>query len=262
MQKAGTGAMDRQYQNAQPGCQPILWRTVDSLLAAICPWRCVCCNSAANGMDICADCLNDLPWLGNCCRRCGMPLTLTDSLTCGGCRAITDCSHSVDLCIAALSYEFPVDRFVTALKYRHKPEFARVLGDLLAIRIQEQIARPDYRLPDAIVPVPLHPLRLLQRGFNQSAEIARWVTATLQVKRDDHLVRRMRNTPAQAGLSREARLQNMRRAFSLTKPVTGMRVALLDDVITTGATISALADLFKRAGAMEVQVWATAKTVR
>jgi len=261
MQKAGTGAMDRQYQNAQPGCQPILWRAVDSLLAAICPWRCVCCNSAANGMDICADCLNDLPWLGNCCRHCGMPLTQTDSLTCGGCRAITNYSHSVDLCIAALSYEFPVDRFVTGLKYRHRPEFARVLGDLLAIRIQEESTRPDYRLPDAIVPVPLHPLRLLQRGFNQSAEIARWVAMTLQLPRDGRLVRRARNTPAQAGLSRAARLANIHRAFQLTAPVKGMRIALLDDVITTGATITALADLLKRAGALEIQVWAAARTV-
>jgi len=190
-----------------------------------------------------------------------MPLTVADSLICGGCRAITDCSHSVDLCIAALSYEFPVDRFVTALKYRHKPEFARVLGDLLTIRIQEQIARPDYRLPDAIVPVPLHPLRLLQRGFNQSAEIARWVAMTLQLPRDGRLVRRARNTPAQTSLSRTARLANMHRAFQLTAPVKGMRIALLDDVITTGATITALADLLKRAGALEIQVWAAARTV-
>jgi ComF family protein len=261
MQMAGTGAMDRQYQNGQPGCQPILWRTVDSLIAAICPWRCVCCNSAANGMEICADCLNDLPWLGNCCSHCGMPLTVTDSLACGGCLAIKNDSHSVDLCIAALSYEFPVDRFITGLKYRHKPEFARVLGDLLAIRIQEESARPDYRLPDAILPVPLHPLRLLQRGFNQSAEIARWVAKTLQLPRAGRLVRRVRNTPAQAGLSRTARLANMHRAFQLTAPVKGMRIALLDDVITTGATITALAELLKRAGVLEVQVWAAARTV-
>ena len=123
------------------------------------------------------------------------------------------------------------------------------------------MTRPDYRLPDAIVPVPLHPLRLFQRGFNQSAEIARWVATTLQLPRAGRLARRVRNTPAQAGLSRAARLQNMHRAFELTAPVTGMRLALLDDVITTGATITALADVFKHAGALEIQVWAAARTV-
>jgi len=212
-------------------------------------------------MEICPDCLNDLPWLGNCCRHCGLPLDQPAADICAACLSSADYPHSVDLCIAALSYEFPVDHFVTGLKYRHKPEFARLLGDLLAIRLQEQLTRPDYRLPNAIVPVPLHPLRLLQRGFNQSAEIARWVTATLQVTRDHGLVRRIRNTPAQTGQSRAARLHNMQQAFSLTKPVTGMRIALLDDVITTGATITALADLFKRAGASEVQVWTAARTL-
>jgi ComF family protein len=212
-------------------------------------------------MEICPDCLHDLPWLGNCCKHCGLPLSQPDADICGGCLARPHDSHSVDLCIAALSYEFPVDRFVTGLKYRHRPEFARLLGDLLAIRLQEQAALPDYRWPDAIVPVPLHPLRMLHRGFNQSAEIARWVGATLQVPRDHRLVRRIRNTPAQTGQKRAARLQNMRQAFRLTAPVAGMRIALLDDVITTGATISALADLLKRAGVLEVQVWAAARTV-
>jgi ComF family protein len=117
-------------------------------------------------------------------------------------------------------------------------------------------------LPDFIVPVPLHTRRLLKRGFNQAAEIARWVSQTMNIPRNFRLVRRVRNTPGQAGLSRRARLQNMHGAFSLAAPVAGARVALLDDVITTTATVAALANLLKQGGAREVQVWAPARTIR
>ena len=213
-------------------------------------------------MDICCDCINDLPWLGSCCGHCGMPLAEPDSAICGGCGAAAARGGSIDRCISALSYEFPVDRLVTGLKYRHRLECARVLGELLAIRLLEETGEPGFCLPDFIVPVPLHTRRLLKRGFNQAAEIARWVAQTLHIPRDFRLVRRVRNTPGQTGLSRSARLQNMHGAFSLAAPVAGARVALLDDVITTTATVAALADLLKRGGAREVQVWAAARTVR
>ncbi len=190
-----------------------------------------------------------------------MPLGCTDAGVCAGCASANSGSHAIDLCIAALSYEFPVDRLITGLKYRRQLPCARVLGELLTIRLLEETTRPGYRLPDVIVPVPLHPRRLLQRGFNQSAEVARWVAAELRLPLDFRLIRRTRDTPGQAGLSRAARLQNMHKAFSLAAPVAGTRIALLDDVITTSATVTALAQLCKRGGAREVQVWAAARTI-
>lgn len=193
--------------------------------------------------------------------HCAMPLGCGDSPICAGCESATGSLRVIDLCIAALGYEFPVDRLVTGLKYRRQLECARVLGELLAIRLLEETTRPGYSLPDVIVPVPLHPRRLLQRGFNQSAELARWAAAELGVPRDFRMIRRTRDTPGQAGLSRAARLQNMHKAFSLAAPVGGVRIALLDDVITTGATVAALAELCKRAGAKEIQVWAAARTI-
>lgn len=207
-------------------------------------------------------CLDDLPWLGRSCKYCALPLGFADSGACAGCESANSRSPAIDLCIAALSYEFPVDRLVTGLKYRQQLPCARILGELLAIRLLEETSRPGYQLPDVIVPVPLHPRRLLQRSFNQSAELARWVAAELHLPQSVQLIRRTRDTPGQAGLSRTARLQNMHKAFSLTAPVKGARVALLDDVITTSATVTALAQLCKRGGAQEVQVWAAARTIR
>lgn len=235
-------------------------RLVDSLLAAISAWRCTVCLEPALGMDLCTDCLEDLPWLGVTCRRCALPLPAESASLCGRCAQASE-PPAVDFCTAALAYEFPVDRLVTALKYMHRIEYARVLGELLAIRVHELLGLDQYVLPDLIMPAPLHPWRLLQRSFNQAAEIARWVAREhhLPVKTD--LIRRVRHTPRQAGLSRAVRLGNMRGAFKLHGNVAQLRVAVLDDVVTTMATTRELARVLKRAGAAEVQVWAVARTV-
>jgi ComF family protein len=235
-------------------------RLVDSLLAAVSPWRCVFCHGAAAGMDICPGCIDDLPWLGAVCRHCGLPLQPGEAACCAACGAADSRALLVDRCIPALRYEFPVDYLVTGTKYQQRLPLARVLGELLTIRLREEVGEPGFELPDVIVPVPLHPWRLLRRGFNQSAEIARWVSAGLGVPRAFGLVRRIRNTRSQAGLSRTARLQNMRHAFELTATVAGLRIAVLDDVITTAATVTELARLLRAGGAQEVQAWAVART--
>ena len=165
------------------------------------------------------------------------------------------------MCMAALAYEFPVDRLITALKYTHKIEYGRLLGELLAIRVHEQISERNFAMPDVIVPVPLHPRRLLRRGFNQAAEIARWVAREHRLPVMPGIVRRIRHTPAQAGLSRRARAGNVHNAFRLNGDVSGQRVALLDDVVTTAATTRELAGLLKQSGAAEVQVWAVARAI-
>ena len=234
---------------------------VDRLLAAISPWRCALCLEPALGMDLCTDCLEDLPWLGATCRHCAVPLPDGNELLCGAC-ARAGARRDVDLCVAALAYEFPVDRLVTALKYQHKVEFARVMGELLSIRLHELAGEDHYQWPDCIVPVPLHPLRVLQRGFNQAAEIARWVAREHNLPVKTSLIRRIRHTQGQAGLSRRARSGNVHNAFVINANVSERRIALLDDVVTTAATTAELARLLKRAGAAEVQVWTVARAIQ
>jgi ComF family protein len=233
---------------------------VDRLLAAISSWRCSVCLEPALGMDLCAGCLDDLPWLGATCRHCALPLPADNAVVCGACAQV-GARPAVDLCVAALAYEFPVDRLVTALKYLHKIEYARVMGELLSIRVHELAGEANYRWPDCIVPVPLHPLRVLQRGFNQAAEIARWVAREHSLPIKTGLVRRIRHTQGQAGLSRRARSGNVHNAFKVKGNVSQWRIALLDDVVTTAATTGELARLLKRAGAAEVQVWAVARAI-
>ena len=252
--------VDWKYQNAHLCCQPTITRWVDSLLAVISSWRCVLCLQPAQGMDLCADCLDDLPWLGTGCRHCALPLPDPSTAVCGRC-ARTRELRDIDICVAALAYEFPVDRLITALKYTRKIEYARVLGELLAIRVHELIRTDGYVLPDMVVAVPLHPWRLLQRSFNQAAEITRWVAYEHHLLINTGLVRRVRHTPGQAGLKRSARLGNLRDAFTLTANVTNLRIAVVDDVVTTAATTHALARLLKHAGAAEVQVWAVARAI-
>jgi len=248
------------YQNARLRCQPTAARWVDGLLASISSWRCVLCLQPAQAMDLCIDCLDDLPWLGAGCRHCALPLPDASAAVCGRC-ARSGKLQDIDICVAALAYEFPVDRLITALKYIRKHEYARVLGELLAIRVHELVQTEGYVLPDIVVAVPLHPWRLLQRSFNQAAEITRWVAYRHHLLINTGLIRRVRHTPGQTGLKRSARLSNLRNAFTLTADVTDLRIALVDDVVTTTATTHALAQLLKRSGAAEVQVWAVARAI-
>jgi ComF family protein len=249
--------MGGKYQKASRGCQPVALDFVDRLMTCIAPWRCVFCREAAHGMDICADCLNDLPWLGHCCRRCAMPLADVAAQFCGACAT---CAPSVDYCFAALAYEYPVDRLVTGLKYRRELAYARVLGELLAIRMCEVLRANEVKPPTQLVPVPMHPGRLAGRRFNQAEQIARWLSKDSGIPLNLVMARRARNTPPQAGLTRAARLQNLSGAFQLRQSAVHHRIALVDDVITTGATVRELAKRCKQQGALEVQVWAVART--
>jgi ComF family protein len=115
-------------------------------------------------------------------------------------------------------------------------------------------------LPDLVIPVPLHPARLRERGFNQSLEIARLVTKRLQLELDGRSVKRIRPTPPQTGLSEKERRRNLRAAFTISRDLRGRHVALLDDVITTGATLSELSYMLTRHGVERVDLWALART--
>jgi ComF family protein len=253
---------ERQYQNAHAGCQPGVGNLVDRLFAAVSPWQCVLCGEPAAGMDICPNCLDDLPWLGHACRSCAMPLRNTAENTCGRCAqegsSLPACGFGG--CRAALAYEFPVDRLLTGLKFSARMQYARVLGELLAIRIHEYRREEMFFMPDMLVPVPLHPRRLAARGFNQAAEIARWVAAEHGIAMAPEQVKRLRHTSRQTGLSRNARQKNVVGAFAVSPEVMNQRVAVVDDVITTQATAREIARAVRRAGAAVVQVWAVART--
>jgi ComF family protein len=206
---------------------------------------CFVCRGAARG-TLCESCDADLPRLVEpLCPRCA--LASPSGALCGRCLAQPP---HYDATIAALAYAFPADALVHALKFRGELALAPLLGKLL-------LEKASARGVDCLVPVPLSTQRLRERGYNQALEIARHLgAARLEI---DACVRE-RDAPPQAGLDREARRRNVRGAFRCQRSFAGERVALVDDVMTTGATLDALAKELKDAGAASVTNWVACRT--
>jgi ComF family protein len=198
---------------------------------------------------VCVACRAALPVLLQGCVRCAVPLPQRG--ICGECRRRPP---RFDAAFAAFEYRFPLDRLVQRFKYAGDLAIGRWLALELARAVQ---SRPH---PDLIVPVPLTAGRLRERGFNQAVELARVVARTLRVPAPLHSVERTRDAPSQSGLGRRARRANLRDAFHCRGPLRGRRIALIDDVVTTGATADAIARVLKKAGAAHVDVWAVART--
>jgi ComF family protein len=207
-------------------------------------------------MDICAGCSDDLPWLGHACRHCALPLRSGINV-CGRCQIGP---MPVDRCVAALLYEYPVDRLIGALKFQKRLCLARVLAELLVIKLTEHWSDQANPVPDLLLPVPMHAQRMAERSFNQAAEIAARVARRLQLKSDAYLGLRTKLTRPQTGLNRRSRMRNLGGAFALSGSVKNLHVAIVDDVITTGTTTTQLARVCKSAGAAKVEVWAVART--
>lgn len=152
-------------------------------------------------------------------------------------------------------YAYPIDHFIRSMKFRGERVFARVLGELLA---REHRSR-GWQLPQCIVPMPLHIERLRERGFNQSLEIARFAAACLGARVEGRALVRRVATREQSGLSLKARRKNVRGAFEVVHPLPPGRIALLDDVVTTGSTATAAIDALRAAGVREIELWAIAR---
>jgi ComF family protein len=207
-----------------------LWRSAGWQLA---PARCLLCGApGADRLDLCVHCIarlpaSTVPW------RPG--------------------EDHIGWQLAPWRYAHPVDAMVRQLKFHGERSYARALGTLLA---RQRRACPEP-LPDLIVPMPLHPRRLRARGYNQAAEIACFAGRELQRPRSQAL-RRTRDTAEQSALPRRQRRLNVHGAFAGTRGLTGLRVALIDDVVTTGSTARAAAAALHRAGAASIEVWALA----
>jgi ComF family protein len=213
--------------------------------------HCVLCGGAGSGRDLCLGCAADLPYNGEACPRCALPAP--GGRTCGAC---LERPPVWDAAFSLLRYDPPGDALLKALKFGRRLAIGRVLGELMAERLQ---ARP---LPERLVPMPLHPARECERGFNQAVELARPVARALDIPVDVDVCRRVRPTIAQSGLDPRARRRNVRGAFALRHRLTAKHVAIVDDVVTTGATAAALARELRRAGATRIELWSAARALR
>ncbi|KAA0978427.1 ComF family protein [Pseudomonas sp. ANT_H12B] len=219
---------------------------------------CLLCGEASDERTpICTACETDLPWLGDHCQTCALPLP-APGLTCGQC---LNQPPSFERVAAPWTYSFPIDSLITRFKHNAKWPFGRLLAEILAQFLQHRFDE-DLDRPDALIPVPLAPKRLRQRGFNQAAMLAHWLSASLDIPSDERLLSRTQDTSAQQDLNADERKKNLRHAFALAPeaPIKGRHLALVDDVLTTGATAQALARLLMNAGAARVDVYCLART--
>jgi ComF family protein len=223
------------------------------LLHRLFPATCLLCLDSGQppALDLCRDCEADFPQNVPACMRCAMPASAPGE-TCGNCLRRR---RVFDAAFAPYRYEFPLDVLIHRFKYGGQIAIGRILGTLLARRLLER-GRPRV---DAIVPVPLHAAREATRGYNQAREIAMFAAELCGIPLEDRLVRRPRATVEQTALPRAARRRNLRGAFEVRASSVPLRVAIVDDVLTTGATTEALALALKRAGCRHVEVWAVAR---
>lgn len=219
-------------------------------------WPGLCCLCGRwQARTLCRDCEHAWrpPASLKRCHRCALPwLSATDAEHCPVCERQ---SPEFDRAITALDYVAPWSHLIGRLKFQHDTALVTPLARLLTEAVRQ---RPHP--VDLVLPVPLSPSRLRERGFNQAVEIARPLARQLGLPFDPMGLQRVRDTAAQAGLHLAEREKNVRRAFACRRDLSGLRIAIVDDVMTTGATLDEAAKTLKRAGAVHVENWVAART--
>ncbi|MEB5995809.1 amidophosphoribosyltransferase [Acinetobacter baumannii] len=221
--------------------------------------RCWLCRQPLSLMrhGLCSCCLRHLPARPPCCPRCGLPAGETRT-PCGRCLQRPPPWQRL---VFVGDYVTPLSLLVKRFKFHRAPELAPALARLILLRWQQARAEQYLNRPDLILAVPLHATRCWRRGYNQSDLLARPLARWLGCAYRPAALRRVRKTALQQRLSASARRRNLQRAFVCTVPVAGRHIALVDDVVTTGSTVSAIAALLRRQGAASVQIWCVCRTL-
>ena len=222
----------------------------DFLASVFSGGSCYVCRGPARA-QLCAACIDDLPLQGrDTCPRCALPSPA--GAVCGRCLAHPP---HYDATVAALEYAFPADTLVQALKFGGELALAPFFASLLAEKLS------SGEKVDLVVPVPLSNPRLRSRGYNQAVEIARPLARALHARLDYLVLVKERHTKAQVELPYAERVKNVRGAFQCLRALPNATVAVVDDVMTTGATLDEVAATLKRAGAARVVNWVVARTL-
>ncbi|PZO05640.1 MAG: amidophosphoribosyltransferase [Lysobacteraceae bacterium] len=216
---------------------------------ALLPARCLVCGEpGSRGQDLCGACRTDLPFNRVACARCALPLPVA-----GICGACLRQPPPFTASRAVLIYRFPADQLLPRFKFHGNLAAGRLLSQLMA----EELA--DAPRPQALVPLPLHPSRLRQRGYDQALELARPLARALGLPLRTDVLRRVRATSPQSELDAASRRHNVRSAFAARTGELPGHVALVDDVMTTGATLAEASRALQRAGVARVDLWVAAR---
>ncbi len=216
---------------------------------------CINCLDRNATDGLCHGCREDLPVNRWQCRSCALPLPFTS-----GDQRCGECLHNPPPFLRSFApwrYQFPVDRMISRYKYNGQTAFARPLLSLFGENLKKLMAESEP--PEVIIPAPMDRKRQRKRGFNQAEDIAREAGRVTGIPVRTDLAVRTRAVETQRGLSRRERMANLSGVFTVRQPVPA-RVAIVDDVITTGATTRQLAEVLRQSGAEDIQVWALART--
>ncbi len=217
---------------------------------ALLPPACKLCSGATEGTLLCAACTTELPCNTPACPGCALP-----SVQAVLCPACQHKPRAFDAAFAAFVLATPVQQAIHSLKYGARFQQASLLATAFVSRLSTRIEP----LPTLLIPVPLHWRRQWSRGYNQSLELARLIGAELGITVDATAARRLHATPDQIGQTAAERRRNLKGAFAASPRVAGQHLALLDDVMTTGATLEELSRACKAAGATRIEAWAIAR---
>ena len=212
--------------------------------------KCALCGAVDSRQALCPPCREMLPRLPAArCPHCAEPTP--DSVLCGHCQRHPP---AFDALHVPYLFGYPLNGLIHAFKYGKRLQLAGALSGLLT-----EFAACQAHGYDLVIPVPLANERLAERGFNQSSELAKAFAVTINSRFSDDLCWRKCNTLPQASLGRAARLRNVRHAFGVKRRCDGLSIAIIDDVATSGATLSSLAKALKKQGAERVDAWVLAR---
>lgn len=230
------------------------------IFSTLFPIYCILCgHKNLSRHNLCADCEAQLPFLDTVCYQCALPLVNAQDIRCGICLKK---QSNVDRIIAAFQYDMPIDYLISQFKFYGQLISGHILADLVVKRLKFIWKNDPW--PEILLPVPLHPERLKLRGFNQALEIAKSVSKVLHIPIDYHACARIIDTPPQSSLNFKTRQKNVKNAFSIHWPKDQVptSVAIIDDVVTTSATIEEIASTLKQSGVKTVYVWCIARRWR
>jgi len=235
------------------------------------PQQCLCCKAPAmHTPALCEACEADLPWQPASCSRCG--LWQAEQITRS--RMVNDyiqpficmnCQHippAFDRCTSVFAYEAPISTMIKRFKEHAGFKEARCLGYLLQSAFRQHYAEQEIAPPAFLLPVPLHSGRLRKRGFNQSAILANTLSKRCGIPVLHHVCQRRASVHAQRGLNASARHENMRHVFMAGREIAQIsqqHVAIIDDVVTTTATVSAMSEVLRSRGAAKIDIWCIAR---
>ena len=207
--------------------------------------------------NLCNDCFNDLPWIHHACLTCGLP-QFEPVIRCGHCQSQTPVINQT---FCALRYDSPVNQLLAHFKYQRHINLAIPMAAALIKQLHCCESRhAQWQRPDLFIAIPLHWQRQCYRGFNQSQVIATILAEKLNIAVDHNGLLRHKKTPRQQHLGKAKRSLNMKNTFTCRADVQGRHIALVDDVITTGATINSAAEVLVAHGATSVTAVAIART--